>query len=168
MNEPVLLLMVICPAIVQTLILLEKATAFVGVNLAPMTVERVILEQTVLVKGALITAIGSSKEIDTPDNSIVIDGSNFYLIPGIPQVGTYTVNVTVGTKKGSATDIQAVLGTIPLPEVAYFSPRDGAVLNSTNPTFSLLAQHVGLVHKYWNRHSCRMKWLRCLLATLQH
>jgi imidazolonepropionase-like amidohydrolase len=66
----------------------EKATAFVNINLAPMTEERIIPEQTVLVKGTLITAIGPSKEIDTPDNSIVIDGSNFYLIPGIPQVGT--------------------------------------------------------------------------------
>jgi len=57
-------------------------------------------------------------------------------IPGIPQIGTYTVNVTVGTKKGSAADIQAVVKTIPLPEVKYFSPRDGAVLNSANPTVS--------------------------------
>ena len=57
-------------------------------------------------------------------------------IPGIPQIGTYTVKVTIGKKEGSAFDIQAVVKTIPLPEVKYFSPQDGAVLNSGNPTFS--------------------------------
>ena len=25
---------------------------------------------------------------------------------------------------------------------------------------------MGLVHKYWKRHSCRITWLRCLLETL--
>ncbi len=57
-------------------------------------------------------------------------------IPGIPQVGTYTVEVTSGQKKGSATDIQAVVKTIPLPEVKSFSPLNGAVLKSNNPTFA--------------------------------
>ena len=68
----------------------EKVTAFVNVNLAPMTEESIIPEQTVLVKGALITAIGPSKEINTPDNSIVIDGSNFYLIPGLADMHIHT------------------------------------------------------------------------------
>ena len=61
----------------------EKVTAFVNVNLAPMTEESIVPEQTLLVKGTRITAIGPSKEIDIPDNSIVIDGSNLYLIPGL-------------------------------------------------------------------------------------
>ena len=68
----------------------EKVTAFVNVNLAPMTEETIIPAQTVLVKGALITAIGPSKEIDIADNSIVIDGSNFYLIPGLADMHIHT------------------------------------------------------------------------------
>ena len=35
---------------------------------------------------------------------------------------TYTVTVTNGKKEGSASDIQAVVKTIPLPDVKYFSP----------------------------------------------
>ena len=54
----------------------------------------------------------------------------------LPGIGTYTVDVDSGTKKGFAADIQAVVKTIPLPEVKYFSPQDGAVLKSGNPTFS--------------------------------
>ena len=68
----------------------EKVTAFVNVNLAPMTEESIIPEQTLLVKGTRITAIGPSKEIDIPDNSIVIDGSNFYLIPGLADMHIHT------------------------------------------------------------------------------
>ena len=64
----------------------EKVTAFVNVNLVPMTDETIIPEQTVLTKGMRITAIGPSKAIDIPDNSIVIDGSNFYLIPGLADM----------------------------------------------------------------------------------
>ena len=37
---------------------------------------------------------------------------------------------------GSATDIQAVLRTIPLPDISTFSPAIGATLRSTTPTFS--------------------------------
>ena len=68
----------------------EKVTAFENVTLAPMTEERIIPEQTVLVKGTRITAIGPSKEIDIPENSIVIDGSNFYLMPGLADMHIHT------------------------------------------------------------------------------
>jgi hypothetical protein len=57
-------------------------------------------------------------------------------IPGIPQVGIYTIEVIGGKKTGSATDIQAIVKTIPLPEVKYFTPLNNATLNSDKPTFS--------------------------------
>ncbi|MGD9044201.1 MAG: amidohydrolase family protein [Desulfobacterales bacterium] len=68
----------------------EKVTAFVNVNLVPMTEEIIIPEQTVLVKGARITAVGPSNAIDIPDNSVVIDGSGFYLIPGLADMHIHT------------------------------------------------------------------------------
>ena len=49
----------------------EEHTAFVNVNLVPMTDETIILEQTVLVGGMRITALGPSNAVDIPENSIV-------------------------------------------------------------------------------------------------
>jgi imidazolonepropionase-like amidohydrolase len=60
----------------------------------------------------------------------------FIRLPGSPEVGTYTFEVTSGTMTGSATDIQAVLRTIPLPDIGTFSPVLGATLRPNTPTFS--------------------------------
>jgi hypothetical protein len=68
----------------------QKITAFVHVNLVPMTAEKVLPDQTVLVKGSRITAVGPANAIDIPDNSTVIDGSNFYLIPGLADMHIHT------------------------------------------------------------------------------
>jgi len=57
-------------------------------------------------------------------------------IPGIPKIGTYTIEVISGKKNGSATDIQAVVKTIPLPEIKHLTPQNRATLKSDNPTFS--------------------------------
>ena len=54
----------------------ETFTAFIKVNLVPMTEEAIIPDQTVLVQGTRIAAIGPSSHIKIPDNSISIDGSN--------------------------------------------------------------------------------------------
>jgi hypothetical protein len=111
-----------------------------------MTDETIIHGQTVLVKGTRITAIGLSNTIDIPDDSMVIDGSNSYLIekkdftylhrlrdfwikiPGRPQIGTYTIEVTSVKDNGLASDIQGVIKTIPLPEIKYFTPLKKATL----------------------------------------
>ena len=68
----------------------EKHTAFVNVNLVPMGDESVIPEQTVIIKGSRITAIGLSNTIDIPDDSMVIDGSNSYLMPGLADMHIHT------------------------------------------------------------------------------
>jgi adenine deaminase len=56
-------------------------------------------------------------------------------IPGKPQIGTYTIEVTGGREKGLACDIQAVVKTIPLPEVQYFTPLNEATLKSGHLAF---------------------------------
>jgi imidazolonepropionase-like amidohydrolase len=60
----------------------------------------------------------------------------FIRLPGSPEIGTYTFKVTSGTMSSSATDIQAVLRTIPLPDISTLSPVLGATLRSPTPTFS--------------------------------
>jgi hypothetical protein len=57
-------------------------------------------------------------------------------IPGKPQTGTYTIEVIGGKENGLASDIQAVVKTIPPPDVQYFSPLEGAVLKLDELTFS--------------------------------
>ncbi len=68
----------------------EKITAFVNVNLVPMTQETIVPRQTVLVKGTLISAIGPSNQIKLPGNCISIDGSNLYLLPGLADMHIHT------------------------------------------------------------------------------
>jgi len=69
---------------------IEKVKAFVNVNLVPMTKEKIISSQTVLIKGKQIIAIGPSKHIDIPDNSEIINGTNAYLMPGLADMHIHT------------------------------------------------------------------------------
>jgi hypothetical protein len=60
----------------------------------------------------------------------------WFRTPGKPPPGTYKIDLCSDTQKGSATVIQAVVKTIPLPEVRFFKPINGAALESDSPTFS--------------------------------
>src|SRR6185295_5379379 len=57
--------------------------AFVNVNVVPMDTERVITEQTVIVRGEKIIQIGPSQKTKIPQTAIRIDGSGKYLMPGL-------------------------------------------------------------------------------------
>lgn len=48
-----------------------NVTAFVHVNLVPMTAETIIPDQTVLVRGVQIIATGPSNRIDIPEGSTI-------------------------------------------------------------------------------------------------
>jgi len=67
-----------------------QVTAFINVNLVPMTHERVVENQTVLVKGTRIIAIGLSIEIDIPEDAIIIDGAGAYVMPGLADMHMHT------------------------------------------------------------------------------
>ncbi|MEE4265837.1 MAG: hypothetical protein V2I56_24325, partial [Desulfobacteraceae bacterium] len=68
----------------------EKVTAFAHVNLVPMTEEKILPDQTVMVKESQIIAIGPTKETEIPDNAIIIDGSDLYLMPGLADMHIHT------------------------------------------------------------------------------
>lgn len=64
-------------------------TAFVSVNLLPMDSDRVSPDQTVLVEGHIIRAIG--KSIPIPKNARVIDGhGQAFLLPGLADMHTHS------------------------------------------------------------------------------
>jgi hypothetical protein len=68
----------------------EGMVAFTNVNLIPMTSERTIENQTVLVKGSKIIAIGDSDNPDIPESAQIIDGQGAYLMPGLADMHMHT------------------------------------------------------------------------------
>ncbi len=61
----------------------EPTTAFVAVNVLPMTGPQVLPEQTVLVRGGRIVALGPAGRTAIPPDARRIDGRNKYLMPGL-------------------------------------------------------------------------------------
>lgn len=65
---------------------LAMSTAFVNVNVVPMSGEVVIEEQTVVVNDGVIVALGPVDEVPIPRDSIVIDGTDRFLMPGLAEM----------------------------------------------------------------------------------
>jgi imidazolonepropionase-like amidohydrolase len=63
-----------------------EMTAFVNVNLIPMTSEKVIPAQTVVVEGGIITSIGDVDLVPVPEEAELVDGTDRYLIPGFTEM----------------------------------------------------------------------------------
>ena len=62
------------------------ATAFVNVNVVPMDRERVIENQTVIVRGGRIIEVGPAGKVKVPDGAARIDGAGKYLMPGLAEM----------------------------------------------------------------------------------
>ncbi len=56
---------------------------FENVNVIPMDSERVLANQTVIVRNGVIEAVGENTQVRVPDGSLVVDGRNQYLMPGL-------------------------------------------------------------------------------------
>ena len=65
---------------------LAEPTAFINVNVVPMSSAVVIEQQTVVVDNGLITAIGPVDHVPIPKGSTVIDGTDRYLMPGLAEM----------------------------------------------------------------------------------
>jgi adenine deaminase len=57
--------------------------AFKNVNIVPMTADKIVKAQTVLVKNSKIVALGSVNDVKIPENAMVIDCTGSYLMPGL-------------------------------------------------------------------------------------
>jgi imidazolonepropionase-like amidohydrolase len=64
----------------------NSTLAIVHVNLIPMTAEVVLPDQTVLIEGDRIVAIGNSGEVKIPRGAKIIDGDGAYLMPGLADM----------------------------------------------------------------------------------
>jgi imidazolonepropionase-like amidohydrolase len=61
-------------------------TAFVAVNVIPLDRERVLEQQTVLIEGGRITALGPVAQVPVPAGAVRIDGRGKYLLPGLADM----------------------------------------------------------------------------------
>ena len=85
------------PSIIGVCLLSFKLTAgasalekppivFMHTNLIPMTTESVLPDQTVVVNGQKISAVGPASQTKLPPNARVIDCRNTYLMPGLADM----------------------------------------------------------------------------------
>jgi cytosine/adenosine deaminase-related metal-dependent hydrolase len=107
--------------LIPALLLAQQAVAFTNVTVIPMDRERTLANQTVLVVGQRITAIGASGEVKIPDGATRIDGRGKYLMPGLAEMHAHI-------PPGNATDadIEKVLAYFALNGVTTVRGMLGA------------------------------------------
>ena len=81
------LLVTCCVAFAET-------TAFVNANVIPMTSEVVLGARTVLVADGKIAAVGSVDDTVIPDDAIIVDATDRYLLPGLAEMHGHMPGVT--------------------------------------------------------------------------
>src|SRR5687768_10869392 len=69
-----------------------QTTAFVGVNVIPMDRERVLANQTVIVRKGVIAEIGDAKKVNIPKDALRVDAAGKYLIPGLADMHTHLLS----------------------------------------------------------------------------
>jgi imidazolonepropionase-like amidohydrolase len=70
----------------------ETVVAFLNVNVIPMDKERVLLNQTVIVRNGLITEIGDAKRLKVPKAARRIEGAGRFLIPGLTDMHVHLMS----------------------------------------------------------------------------
>jgi imidazolonepropionase-like amidohydrolase len=63
-----------------------QEVAFVGVNVVPVDSERVLADQTVLVRGDRIVEVGPAAKVKVPSGALRIDGRGKFLMPGLAEM----------------------------------------------------------------------------------
>ena len=69
-----------------------QSVAFVGVNVIPMDRERVLTNQTVVIRNGIIAEIGDAKKVKIPKDATRVDGTGKYLIPGLVDTHTHLLS----------------------------------------------------------------------------
>jgi imidazolonepropionase-like amidohydrolase len=69
-----------------------QTVAFTNVNVIPMDRERVLANQTVVVRNGLIAEIGDAKKVKLPKDAVRVDGTGKYLIPGLVDMHTHLLS----------------------------------------------------------------------------
>lgn len=78
----IILILLIAPAMLAQ----NRVIAFTRVNVVPMDRERVLTNQTVIIRDGLIADIGESGKVKIPKGAQKIEGKGKYLIPGLTDM----------------------------------------------------------------------------------
>jgi imidazolonepropionase-like amidohydrolase len=70
------------------------STAFLNVNVVPMTENRIIEAQTVIVEDGAITVIGDVDTVPVPKDAVVVDGTDRYLMPGLAEMHAHVPDIS--------------------------------------------------------------------------
>ncbi|MEO6391833.1 MAG: amidohydrolase family protein [Pyrinomonadaceae bacterium] len=126
-----------------------QTVAFVGVNVIPMDRERVLLDQTVIVKDGVITQIDDARKVKVPKSAQTVPAKGKYLIPGLVDMhvhllsdeegypdalagdelkimianGVTTVRFMIGTPEQLVLRAQSARGEIIAPTIFAASPH---------------------------------------------
>lgn len=65
-------------------------TAIVNVHVVPMTAEKIVKSQTILIKGDRIIKIEAADTIKLPGGCVIIEGNGAYLVPGLADMHMHT------------------------------------------------------------------------------
>ncbi len=87
----------------------DKGLAFVGVTVLPMDRERQLPDETVLVKGGRIAAMGPRAEVAVPRGTARIDGRGLYLLPGLADMHAHLSEYVSGTGEDKGAVVHAEL-----------------------------------------------------------
>ena len=63
-----------------------ESTVIINVNVIPMTSETVLSARTVIVTDGQIVAIGDVDDTPVPDDAVVVDGTDRFLMPGLSEM----------------------------------------------------------------------------------
>src|SRR4030095_1435425 len=87
MNKaPLLLLILLLPLQISAQTPRATAVAFVNVSVIPMDKERLLRNQTVIVRDGVISEMVDTKRIKIPRDAQRIDGAGKFLIPGLSDM----------------------------------------------------------------------------------
>ena len=75
-----------------TIAVTAQTIAFTNVNVIPMDKERVLMDQTVIVKDGMIVQVGDAGKVKVPKDAQQIDGRGKYLIPGLMDMHVHMLS----------------------------------------------------------------------------
>ena len=75
---------------------LADTTAFINVNVIPMSTETVLEEQTVIVENGIIKLIDDVDQVAIPEEAQAVDGTDRFLVPGLAEMHAHVPDTGSG------------------------------------------------------------------------
>lgn len=117
----------------------SKLVAFVHVSVVPMDSERVLRDQTVLVDGGRITALGPAHSVNVPKKALRIDATGRYLLPAFCDMHVHLE--AEGFNPMLPPELQLAAKDIPFERLLFPYIANGV---TTVQVLSATAEHVTL------------------------